>query len=411
MRAVQKALTRSAVLILSPYIPDDRSGAGLAAGSTIRICQQQFAHAHFVAFSPDPVQSSVAAGFGDNVSWHHVRTPKPPTWIRFGRSLPTRKPATAVAYHSKPVLQQLSRIFQTLVEGDTPVAVIFEDIPLASLLPFVRRQLPSASIAVRSQNVAAHIFRGFCKSGSHLMRQLWCLETRRLRKLEHNILRDADCVWAISSADFNAYKTEYSLFTDGIFSIALDSRKFASVESGAMQTVLYLGSADLRKARGIANFIEHAWEPIQQAVPSALFLLAGRDTNTFTNDLQRIHGYGFYKNELEFLGKGLIFVNPQEVGSGVKIKSIVAMLAGKALVATREGVKGIPGMPGEHFLVADNAAGLAPLVIELMQNPQRARRLAAKGQQLAVDFYSEAALAESTRPLLTQFLNSQTLNH
>jgi glycosyltransferase involved in cell wall biosynthesis len=140
-------------------------------------------------------------------------------------------------------------------------------------------------------------------------------------------------------------------------------------------------------------------------VPQARLVLAGRGTERFADENSGIEALGFVPEDKMILDKGLIFVNPQQIGSGVKLKSIVAMLAGKALVSTPTGIEGVAGTDGEHFFVARDLDAMAGQVVALLNDRELALRVARNGRLLAADYYSEDCLSRTALPVLESFAN------
>jgi glycosyltransferase involved in cell wall biosynthesis len=75
-------------------------------------------------------------------------------------------------------------------------------------------------------------------------------------------------------------------------------------------------------------------------------------------------------------------VVPVLAGSGTRIKIIEAWAAGVAVVSTRIGVEGLPGVPGEHLLIADDPADFARAVSSILEFPALGKTLGDNGRLL-----------------------------
>ena len=134
----------------------------------------------------------------------------------------------------------------------------------------------------------------------------------------------------------------------------------------------------------------------------ANLLLGGINSEQFTNPELNIVGAGWVKDDREILSQGLIALNTQEIGSGINLKSIVAMSAGRALVSTQKGVEGIAGKLGEHFLIGPSVESLAPLLMKLLGNVSLAQQMGGAARKLASSVFSETKVDEQARSLLTE---------
>jgi sugar transferase (PEP-CTERM/EpsH1 system associated) len=82
------------------------------------------------------------------------------------------------------------------------------------------------------------------------------------------------------------------------------------------------------------------------------------------------------------LAAASLAVIPLRAGSGLQNKVLEALATGTPVVTTARATEGLDVRPGEHLLVADDAAGLADAAIALLRDPGRARALAREGRAL-----------------------------
>jgi glycosyltransferase involved in cell wall biosynthesis len=76
----------------------------------------------------------------------------------------------------------------------------------------------------------------------------------------------------------------------------------------------------------------------------------------------------------------------------VRIKNVEALAAGRPLVTTSLGARGLLLKPDEHAVIADDAPTFVAAVLALLRDPSRAARLAAAGRaHLLAHFTHESA--------------------
>ncbi|MFQ6615747.1 MAG: glycosyltransferase [Fidelibacterota bacterium] len=286
------------------------------------------------------------------------------------------------------------------------MVVVFEDIPAAYHLPALKRRLPPGRFVLRSHNIGGEIFEGFDKEGGIATRLAWKTELEKLRKFEYSILSYVDAVWAISSRDSAEYRRRYGKICDGILGVRVNPDPYRNVPIGDLRTVVYVGSADLRKGHGLIKFIQGVWKSIVQEDSSARLVLAGRYTDRFGSPAQNIEGRGYVENDADVLSEGAICINPQIRGSGIKLKSIIAMLAGKVLISTSKGLEGIEGVHGTHFFRVHDIGEMQPLVTYLMNHKGKAVEVGRRARQLALSLNREEEFGMNVRPLLTKLRGS-----
>ena len=387
------------LIVLAYDWPGKDKGYRLALDSALRQYLRHFEQVHFIALVEDPMPPGTKEHYGD-VQWKHIAVRKQAKWQRFLKSLRSSHPAVVMQYTPPDVSARLHQYVESLNGSGEEVAVVFEDVALAVLRPALRKVLPGAPFVLRSHNLLSESFEGFDQEGPWLNRLAWNFELRKIRLFEKAACEHMDFLWAISERDAAAYLDVYQVPCDGVVGLSLDVDRYSAVSPGGSSTVTCIGSADLRKAHGLSLFIKHCWPLVRSRVAEARLVLGGRFTERFDAPEQGVEGRGYVENDRSLLGEGLLSINPQERGSGVNLKSIIAMLAGKALVSTAKGAEGIGGTPGVHYLVAESREEMADHLVHLMRHPDEATGMGAQARTFARAHYGEGATYQAAQPLL-----------
>jgi glycosyltransferase involved in cell wall biosynthesis len=88
------------------------------------------------------------------------------------------------------------------------------------------------------------------------------------------------------------------------------------------------------------------------------------------------------------VARSAICVVPLRQGGGTRLKILEAMALGTPIVSTSKGAEGLDVRHDEHLLIADDAATFARYVTELLDDPNRARALAANARRLIAGRYT-----------------------
>lgn len=398
----RSSFNQAHALILAPTWPSATGGFGIALRASLLLYLEIFSTVNYICISDQFFEASEAWP-NDRIEWTHVPTSVRPKWIRFLRSLSGTLPAITIRYACahRGVMRALTN---ALYRSGGNTYLIFEDIAMACLLSSVVRKFPKIPIAIRSHNMTEKAFEPFCHLGSPLQRLAWRLELAKIRRFERKACERADKVWAISPTDAEEYNKRMFIQPDGVLGVCMDVKRYRGIGSGNTTTAVSVGTINLRKEKGILDFIHRAWPTVRAKIPEARFVLAGRGTDRFIDVGLAVDGLGFVDDDRDILGQGLIFVNPQQIGAGVQLKSIAAMLAGKALVSSRMGVAGVEGKSGEHFVVAESMEDMATHIVSLMRCPERALEIGENAKRLAAKNYNVERLLEASRPLLNDFI-------
>ena len=149
-------------------------------------------------------------------------------------------------------------------------------------------------------------------------------------------------------------------------------------------TMLFVGSFRHEPNRvAMEWFMRQVLPLILGRQPEAKLVVAGSDPPP-------VHTYSDYSDNLEMLGyvddvrlplsEYAVFVCPILSGSGVRVKLLEAFAAGIPVVSTVVGAEGLAMKDGEFCKLADDAAGFAERVLELLEEPEAAAEMAERAR-------------------------------
>jgi glycosyltransferase involved in cell wall biosynthesis len=113
--------------------------------------------------------------------------------------------------------------------------------------------------------------------------------------------------------------------------------------------------------------INEVWPSVVQRLPDIELHLAGRYMPEWLKNLSvpRITVDGEVPDVWEYMQRFSIMVVPLFSGSGIRIKIVEAMAAGKAIVTTVIGAEGINYENGQHLLIAKDAKSFSDAIVRL----------------------------------------------
>ena len=169
-------------------------------------------------------------------------------------------------------------------------------------------------------------------------------------------------------------------------------------------TMLFVGSFRHDPNRVAVDwFVRRVLPLILARQPDAKVVIAGSDPPPE-------HAYADYAGHLEMLGyvedirepfaRYSIFVCPILSGSGVRVKLLEAYAAGIPVVSTTVGAEGLAGKDGEFCALADEPGRFAERVLELLEDPEAAARMAERARVEVVANWDMAAI---TRKLVESY--------
>lgn len=372
--------TGSCVVIAQGF-PSLENGLGAAMWSSLDTYRRRFEQVRYLCLS-DERDSQVARAAFPDVRFSLIPVVRHSHMRRFIASIPFGLPACVMHMTAGRVRAAVLELLQASLEDSPNAWCIIENVAPSVLAGEIRRRFPRVRLAYRSHDISELAFGPFAETGPWPVRQAWRREVARLHQLEARTLDIVDRFWTITDADAVAYAALHARASDGVFGVRVDVARYAEVAAGSWSRLVYLGSSDLRKSHGLRQFLRDCWPVVRRAHPEMEFWIGGAGTECFEDAPSGVRGIGYVDDELAFLGQGRALINPQTAGSGVKLKSLVALSAGKLLVSTSNGVSGISGEAGKHFVVADSPAEQATALEILWRDRPRVEGIAAAGRSL-----------------------------
>lgn len=188
---------------------------------------------------------------------------------------------------------------------------------------------------------------------------------------ELRLLRLADHVVAIQKdeADYIARALPHSSVLIAPVGFHVGAKAFA----GEDHSLLFVGSNTAPNVLGLNWFLETVWPDLIARRPATKLLVAGSVCKAIV-PRESIVLLGVVPDLGVLYEQAGIVISPLTVGSGLKVKAVEAMAAGKAIVATSATLQGIEELVGRAVIKADDPDEFCSAISELVVDS--ARRLA-----------------------------------
>lgn len=258
------------------------------------------------------------------------------------------------------------------------------------------RKFSQAKICYRQHNVEFQIWERLSQEAKNPLKK-WYLNklATALKSYELKLINQYDGIAAIAPTDKELYQALGCTVPITVipFGLKLETE---SKEETATKTDLkcyHLGAMDWQpNIEGVKWLVEEVWPLVIAQAPNASLHLAGRKFNTNTH-------YSFQKNVIihgavedagQFEGDKDILLVPIHSGGGLRIKTLIAMNKGKAVVSTSVGLQGIEqARHNQEVIIANSKEQFADGILALYQNPNLSKQLGNNAKSLAQTTYSQ----------------------
>ena len=285
--------------------------------------------------------------------------------------------------------------------------VLLEGLPLALYIETIRKHF-AGKLVMRAHNVEHKIWEGLARNTSKLPKKYYySLLASRIKKFESSCLNKYDALIPITEDDSNCFREmayKGPLFT---FPFALDPKEYLpETNTGKIENIIFLGALDWSpNIHGLRWFVRKVWPELRNSFPELILHIAGRNPSRQVQEILSAPGVQFHgevEDSREYLKLGQIMIVPLFSGSGMRVKILEGMAAGKVIMSTSFALSGIPAKNKEHLFVEDTVPGFIKQIGTLISNPSSAEAIIKNARSFIHKNYDIFVLSKK----LSHFLNS-----
>ena len=253
------------------------------------------------------------------------------------------------------------KLCELLCENNYDI-VQLEGLYLCPYIPAIRK-CTHTKVALRAHNVEHEIWSRMVENEKSLPKRLYKrIIAKRMRKFELSHINSYDYFVPITDHDADFFSKNGNTKPIFVAPTGIESdNPLLSIDGTKAEfpTFSYIGALDWQpNVEGLTWFVENVWKEYRHKHADAKFRVAGRNADVAFANFLKTNGID-YLGEVEisadFYASGSIFVVPLFSGSGMRIKIVEAMAAGKTVITTTVGTEGIATENSKNILIADNA--------------------------------------------------------
>jgi glycosyltransferase involved in cell wall biosynthesis len=202
---------------------------------------------------------------------------------------------------------------------------------------------------------------------------------------ELRLLGQADTIVAIQQEEARAVR---AALPEADVIVAPHAAAISSApRPGEDDALLFVGSNTPPNVTALERFFAEIWPAIRAQKPEARLIIAGSVNRAFDAAPERARFTGVVEDLAPLYRDAGVVISPLYTGSGLKIKLIEAMAAGKAVVGTTITTQGVDGA-GDAMIVADDPIAFANGVIALASDSARREALGRAALRLVHEGFS-----------------------
>ena len=233
------------------------------------------------------------------------------------------------------------------------------------------------------------------------------LEYKRMHKWEQRLLPQFPLSLVCSVEDRNHLLQTCQLPESrlGLLPNGVDDQSFSPKENHSQRpTVLFTGNMDYApNIDAVQWFAADIWPQITAKLPRAEFVIAGQRPVSAVRALasDSIRVVGFVEDLSEAYAQAHVLVSPLRLGAGTQNKVLEAMSMGVPVVCTSVGFYGLGIASGDGVVLAGDSSEFAQSVLDLLEEPSKAKEIGAKGYGLVQTRFAWRVVAKQLEAFFT----------
>ena len=306
-------------------------------------------------------------------------------------------PYTISKYHSRKVKEAIKKI---LSKGRFDLVHI-DSLHMAYYGKFIKHEF-KLPVFLREHNVQTTIMERYCQRQENPLIKLYAyLQWKKMRRYEAKICEIFDKCLMITEEDKERIETMNPRAKTCIVPAGVDTSYFYPLKiEEEPWSLIFVGELSwLPNVDGVLWFYNQVWPRIKKSFLQVKFYVIGRRPPQKIRKLskkdQNVIVTGFVTDVRPYVARCSVYIVPLKIGGGMRLKILEAMAAERPVVATSVGAEGIMVTHRENIMIADNEAGFAERVIELLKDRNLRRRVAQGGKRLIEQKYRWETVIEA----------------
>jgi glycosyltransferase involved in cell wall biosynthesis len=212
----------------------------------------------------------------------------------------------------------------------------------------------------------------------------------RLKKIEVEIAKKADIIFACSHSDadfFHTYNVKTYVIPNGV-----DCEEFTPAPKAQKPTLIFMGGVKYSpNGDGLKFYLQTIHPKLRERIPNLRLLAIGADPAWLQNlgimEDSSVDPLGFVPDVRPYLNEASIGICPIRYGAGTRIKILTYMAAGLPVVSTKKGAESVGYADGRDIIIADKADDFAEGIVKLLENKSYYKKIASNGRDFILQNY------------------------
>ena len=313
---------------------------------------------------------------------------------------------TGESYHVKRFQSnKFAKKLTNILKRNTFDIIHIESIFLTPYLPVIR-QHSDAKVILRSHNVEHLIWQRLAGCTKISLKRNYLKNlSLTLKNYELSHINQYDGIVCITRKDMEYFRNNGCTKPMAAIPFGIDYTDDIEYAQEEDYSLFHIGSMDWQPNKeGITWLLNDIWPEINRQLPKARLYLAGRKMpeKLLKAKYPNVSIVGEIPDAMYFIASKKINIVPLLSGSGIRVKIIEAMSAGKVVISTAIGAEGINCTDGKDILIANTPQEFVAQLKHCFDDAEFCRTIGDNARRLIKEEYN----TEKTTAQLLEFYNS-----
>ncbi len=296
-----------------------------------------------------------------------------------------------------------------VLKSFAPDVVQVESVYLSTYLPVVHKYSQAITV-LRVHNIEYQVWSALARKHSNWFKRIYLYNlSTRIRNFERSSWTKYDLLLAITNKDaqFISRLEAVNELMVAPFGIDLKTIKQGHNEKWVGY---HIGAMDWQaNQHGVKWFLTKAWPRIRKAVPGFEFFFAGRAMpDSFKQmDIAGVHCMDEVASAEDFIADKKILIVPLWSAAGIRVKILEAMAAGKIVITTPVGIRGIEATSWQHYLLATKSEDFAKAIKWCFDNREAAEKMTRNARKLIEERYDSTKIMKDVLTEVEKLLGTR----
>jgi glycosyltransferase involved in cell wall biosynthesis len=250
-------------------------------------------------------------------------------------------------------------------------------------------------ISLRMHNVEYEIWERLAKNEKNPLKKVYLNRlASQLKNYEKDLLKKVDVVVPVTPDDEEKFKKIAPSIKSFVSPAGIDLSYWKCIPASSFTQWYHIGSMEWHANKEAVDWYLNSIHDIMiKATSNYKLHLAGKGLDQINYEsIKRLDTHSNVPSAYEFVKDKDVCVVPLKSGSGIRVKILEAMAAGKLVVSTTIGAQGISYKTGEHLLIADTPSEFNAILKKLINNEINGSQIIENARALIEKSYSTDAI-------------------